>query len=331
MGHERLGGGTKGTSKEGQREGQAGESSIHFVVSVAAGIRSIGWGLEGEGSDGVVEVIDMVDHDTAVRDGVDEVFEEKAATYIYTVVASAITIGVFHIVKQGGVVHAAATVEAGVFVDVEKFEGASHLAGVVPSHEGECEQAMGIVVGEGLVVGLGLGVSVNLFVRKHVFVLLNGIDGIGDVEDLQRKSVILTDGEQVIAVERMHVLGEAGDFQFTEDRGGGGVRQVEDKEGVDLAESDEVAAISHETCGVNTLGGGQVAQASDDLKFIVLRTEDENVIGLPVIPIDVDPLVGGGDAQVAVMHIERELIQDRSDDGSGSDVLWPERVEGQVE
>jgi len=151
--------------------------------------------------------------------------------------------------------------------------GAGGIAGVQVDGESKGLAGGEIIKGLGVVVGFAVGAAGADDFLVHQL----RIGGNGDVEDGQLDTLhpgelacvlgVFTDGQQVVFVHHLNVVGIAGDFEFADDGGIGWVGQVEGEKRVDAFEGDQKAAIADEAGGVDFFAGGNVFDAADDLEF----------------------------------------------------------------
>ncbi len=129
----------------------------------------------------------------------------------------------------------------------------------------------------------------------------------------------------------MEVVRVAGDLQLPEHHGRRWVAEVDDEEGVDLLECDEVAAVTHEAGRVDLLPGCESLEPSDRLHGLV---EDvDSAARTAPAPRDVAPC--SGYPEVAAVLVHAELVEDPAGHLAFSEVcdlpvLEPDLVYGRV-
>ena len=204
---------------------------------------------------------------------------------------------------------------------------------------GEADDALLRRDEDGLVVVEGLGIG---RVQQEL-VPLGDVVGIGSVEHGQLHAAgapgllvrVLTQAEQQAVTPGMHVPGEAGDLQSAHDLRVRGIGQVHGKEGIHLAEGDEVAHFPVKADGIDLLVRSHVGDGAGEVHIAVKHPEGVGLAGFQIlvvgevprlVPPDLVAVVPGGGhhPEAAVVFVHGELIQEIAVHGAGG--FDPDRV-----
>ena len=130
---------------------------------------------------------------------------------------------------------------------------------------------------------------------------------------------LLSDTHQQTVADRLQIIGETWDHEFTQQGGGGRVAEVDGEKRIGLHEGHKVGLIADEPRRVQLFARRQSGQASRYIEGVPDRVQHVHTVVVAGTPDAPDGLgLGGvrGHVKIAALLVHRELVDQRPRDQS---------------